>query len=151
MYEVENVPSATAFRLVMAVITSGIDAYRVFSAYGDELRGRLRSEMSMDCGLRIPTESLQREMNRAGNVDIARLGCPPGSDGKTFFTNERELEQHRSGVYLGPSYRKPYDLYSNLAWFIGSILIVNLTGLLLISIYIVFRWILFGASKSVPE
>ena len=127
------------------------DAAKIYMRYQEQQEQALKIKLIMDCAINIPTQTFTQHIDKFGNVDIAKLGCPPGKDGRTFLTNQSEVDDHRNNALVWIRMDDPYNFRSNVSVFFILFFSVNILGALVIGLYLITNWILFGTKQSADK
>jgi hypothetical protein len=130
------------FRLsiVAALASMTVTAYRGYQEWHSAQQEYSRVAGIMDCAIRLSTESITARLNEFGTVDVAS-SCGAGSDGKTFFTNEKELDDHRNGRFMDIYRPREFELEKIGVSSLTALAATNLLGLVFFLLFNLFRWI----------
>lgn len=132
------------FRLsiVVAIVSATVTAYQGYEAWQSEHQGYERTVRIMNCAIRLSPEQLASKKNEFGLMDVAPV-CGVGSDGKTFWVSEQELEDHRNDMHMEAlDFRPPvFDVMRVSTMFFIAFVVVNLIGILLLAAHRTFRWV----------
>jgi hypothetical protein len=135
------------FRLSMVagVVAAMVYSFQVIDRHLKEDISIAKTIGVMNCATYFTEEQLRRaQVENIPRVlyDVAKLGCGPGIDGKTYTIDPDELARHRRGEFVPPNYYPKFDLAGTI--FIGVVfaVLINLLGLVIFGVYKVFQWVL---------
>lgn len=128
--------------IVVAIASASVTLYRGYDDWKSAQESYERTVGIMNCAIRLSSKQLASKKNEFGLMDVAPV-CGVGSDGKTFWVSEQELEDHRNDKYMEAlDFRPPaFDVMRVSTMFFIAFVVVNLIGILLLAAHRTFRWV----------